>query len=68
MTDGNKMVAILHHAGGGNLGDDAIIEAVISNIQRRWPGVKIIIFSMNPDDSTRRHGVRAYPIRCHRPV
>lgn len=66
MRDGDKTVAILHHAGGGNLGDDAIIEAVIDNIRRRWPGVKIIIFSMNPDDSTRRHGVSAYPIRCHR--
>jgi polysaccharide pyruvyl transferase WcaK-like protein len=56
-------IAILHHVGGGNLGDEAIIEAVIRNIWRRCKGAEIAVFSMNPDDTAKRHGVSAFPIR-----
>jgi polysaccharide pyruvyl transferase WcaK-like protein len=66
MKENPSKIAILHHTGGGNLGDDAIIDVVISNIRRRQPGVDIIVFSMNPDDTARRHGVTAFPLRRHR--
>jgi polysaccharide pyruvyl transferase WcaK-like protein len=66
MKDNTARIAILHHTGGGNLGDDAIIDVVISNIRRRQPGADIVVFSMNPDDTARRHGVTAFPLRRHR--
>lgn len=58
-------VALLHHTGGGNLGDDATMQAVICNITRRWPQAEITAFSMNPRDTAARHGIRSYPIRRH---
>ncbi len=58
-------IAIVHHTGGGNLGDDAIMDVVIHNILLRWPDAKITAFSMNPGDTGKRHGIPSYPIRRH---
>lgn len=61
-----RKIALLHHAGGGNLGDDAIIDAVIDNIRSRRPAAHIAVFSMNPADTQERHGVPVFPIRSFR--
>ncbi len=58
-------IAILHHTGGGNLGDDAIMDVVIHNILDRWPDAQITAFSMNPLDTGRRHGIPSFAIRPH---
>jgi polysaccharide pyruvyl transferase WcaK-like protein len=58
-------IALLHHTGGGNLGDDAIIESITQNIRRRWPDATIVAISMNPEDTERRHGIPSYPMRRH---
>ena len=63
MTQAATKVGLLNHVGGGNLGDDATLEAVASNIKRRWPNVEIVGFSMNPGDTETRHGFMCYPIR-----
>jgi len=56
-------IALLHHVGGGNLGDDATLDAVVENIKRRWPDADLGAFTMNPADTEARHGIPAYPIR-----
>jgi polysaccharide pyruvyl transferase WcaK-like protein len=56
-------IGLLHHVGGGNLGDAATMDAVADNIKRRWPTAQIVAFSMNPDDTETRHGIRSHPIR-----
>jgi polysaccharide pyruvyl transferase WcaK-like protein len=56
-------IALLHHTGGGNLGDEASVDAVISNIRRRWPDSVIALLSMNPSETARVHGVPSYPLR-----
>ena len=58
-----RTIGLLHHIGGGNLGDDATQAAVMLNIRRRWPHVTLIGFSINPDDTRNRHGIPAYAIR-----
>jgi polysaccharide pyruvyl transferase WcaK-like protein len=58
-------IALLHHTGGGNLGDDATLDVVISNIRQRRPEADIAILSMNPMDTEQRHGVRSFPLRRH---
>jgi polysaccharide pyruvyl transferase WcaK-like protein len=63
VTQAAAKIALLHHVGGGNLGDDATLEAVAGNIRRRWPAAEIVAFSMNPDDTERRHGIKSYPLR-----
>jgi polysaccharide pyruvyl transferase WcaK-like protein len=56
-------IGLLNHIGGGNLGDDATLEAVASNIRRRSPNVELVAFSMNPHDTETRHAIISYPIR-----
>jgi polysaccharide pyruvyl transferase WcaK-like protein len=59
-------IGLLHHVGGGNLGDDATLDAVAGNIKRRWPNAEIVALSMNPDDTERRHGIKSYDLRRNR--
>jgi polysaccharide pyruvyl transferase WcaK-like protein len=66
MSRANTRIGLLHHVGGGNLGDEATLETVASDIRRRWPKAEIVAFSMNPDDTEARHGVKAYPLRRKR--
>ena len=56
-------IGLLDHMGGGNLGDDATQDAVISKIQHRWPDAEIYGFSLNPADTRTRHGIPTYAIR-----
>jgi polysaccharide pyruvyl transferase WcaK-like protein len=56
-------IGLLHHVGGGNLGDGATLEAVAGNIKRRWPNAEIVAFSMNPDDTERQHGIKSHALR-----
>ena len=58
-------IALLHHTGGGNLGDQASVDAVIGNIRVRWPDSVIELLSMNPSETARIHGVPSYPLRTH---
>lgn len=58
-----KRIGILGHVGNKNLGDEAIIAAVIQNIRRRCQSVEIIGFTIVPTDTEERHGIRSFPIR-----
>ncbi len=58
-----KKLGIFGHVGNTNLGDEAIIAAVIENIRQRLPDAKIYAFTINPQDTSKRHGLIAYPIR-----
>jgi polysaccharide pyruvyl transferase WcaK-like protein len=59
-----ERIGLLHHLGGGNLGDDASLNAVLDNIRTRWPHAEIFGFTMNPDYTTAKHGIPCYPIRA----
>src|SRR5262245_19934697 len=59
-------IGLLDHVGGGNLGDEATLDAVAANIKRRWPNAEIVAFSMNPDDTEARHNIESHPIRRKR--
>lgn len=57
------VVGIFGHYGNENLGDEAIIEALIARIRAERPDTDIRCFSIHPRDSSLRYGVLAYPIR-----
>lgn len=62
-TGGKPMViGLLDHMGYGNLGDAAVQESVIANIRKRLPNTQFVGFSLIPGDTTKRHGIPAYPI------
>jgi polysaccharide pyruvyl transferase WcaK-like protein len=56
-------IAIMGHVGAGNLGDEAIVSAVVARLRAQAPDVALVAFTVNPQDTTARHGVPAYPIR-----
>ena len=58
-----RRIGILGHVGTGNLGDEAIIAAVIQNLRERCPQVEICAFTTNAEDTQKRHGVMAFPLR-----
>ena len=63
MKQAGTRIGLLHHVGGGNLGDDATLESVADGIRQRWSQAEIVAFSMNPDDTETRHGIKSHPIR-----
>ena len=50
MSDRAMKVAIIHHIGGGNLGEDATIAAVREYISAQWPHGEIACLRMLRDD------------------
>jgi len=56
-------IGLLAHCGTGNLGDEATIATVLQNIRARWPTAFVAGMSMDPEDSTRRHGIPCFPMR-----
>jgi polysaccharide pyruvyl transferase WcaK-like protein len=66
--DGRRLcIGVLAHAGTRNLGDEALVAAVVQGIRRRYPDAEIRAFTGDPDDTRLRHGVVAFPIRNRRP-
>jgi polysaccharide pyruvyl transferase WcaK-like protein len=48
--------------GGGNLGNSAIISAVISNLSKRNSPVEFVGITLNPEQTHRRYGIEAFPL------
>jgi polysaccharide pyruvyl transferase CsaB len=56
-------IGITGSYGGLNLGDEAILHSIIGQLRRDLP-VEITVFSRDPEDTKKRHGVeRAVPVR-----
>src|SRR5688572_15519633 len=57
-------VGITGSYGGLNLGDEAILQSIITQLRRDVPQAEITVFSRDAEDTKRRHGVeRAVPVR-----
>ena len=58
-----KTIGIFGHYGNLNLGDEAIITALIENINQRFTDVQLYCFSINPQETESRYGIPTFPIR-----
>jgi len=58
-----RRIGILGHVGNGNLGDEAIIEALIQGVREVVPGVEFAAFTIRPADTEARHGIPSFPLR-----
>lgn len=58
-----QRIGVFGHVGNKNLGDEALFAAVVQNVRRRYPDVKICGYSINPHDTQERHKIPAFPIR-----
>ncbi|GGE56149.1 polysaccharide pyruvyl transferase CsaB [Pullulanibacillus camelliae] len=45
--------------GFGNTGDEAILEAILTNLKTRWPEMEITVFSFSPEMTSKAHNVRS---------
>jgi polysaccharide pyruvyl transferase WcaK-like protein len=63
-----KRIGVFSHGGTKNLGDEALLAAVVQNVRLRAPNSQIIGFTINPQDTQSRHGIPAYPIRQFSPA
>jgi polysaccharide pyruvyl transferase WcaK-like protein len=54
-------IVVFGNYGNGNLGDEATLESLLRMLRARRPGVEIIAFAMNPEETTARHGIQAEP-------
>ena len=66
-TDYRK-IGLLDHMGLGNMGDAAIYDAFIMNISSRLPEATLLGFSLYPEETEKRHGLRSFPIRWSFPT
>jgi polysaccharide pyruvyl transferase WcaK-like protein len=59
-------IGLFSPMGTGNLGDATTQDALIYNLRKRIPDIEIHGFSLNAEDTTRRHGIPAFPVsRIH---
>lgn len=49
--------------GGMNLGDEAILEGILGQLEATLPGAEVTVFSKNPEDTLSRHAI-ARSISC----
>jgi polysaccharide pyruvyl transferase WcaK-like protein len=64
MANGAQKVGITGSYGGLNLGDEAILQSIITQLRRDLPNVEITVFSRDAEDTKRRHAVeRALAVR-----
>lgn len=54
-----KRVAISGYYGFNNLGDEAVLEAILKNIRGSFPDAEITVFSATPEETARQYGVRS---------
>jgi polysaccharide pyruvyl transferase WcaK-like protein len=56
-------IGVFGHVGNQNLGDEALVAAVIQNVRRLCPTAEVVGFAGRPSDTRERHNVEAFPIR-----
>jgi len=59
----SRKIGVFSHGGTKNLGDEALLAAVVQNVRLRVPGAEVIGFTINPSDTRTRHGIPCFPIR-----
>lgn len=52
-------IGIWGHYHGKNLGDEVVVASLIHNIRNRRPYVEFVGISLDPEDTSRRHGISA---------
>ncbi len=54
---GNPVIGISGSYGGLNIGDEAILTAIVQELRSRMPGVEIVVFSREAEHTRAQHDV-----------
>jgi polysaccharide pyruvyl transferase WcaK-like protein len=57
-----KRIGLLTPYTGGNLGDGAIQDTIITNLRQRAPDTELYGITLNPRDTSARHKIHGFPI------
>ena len=57
--DTKPKIVIQGWYGNGNLGDEVILECMLSELRGHFPGASFVVISDDPEDTRRRHGVES---------
>ena len=63
VSESRRKIGVFSHGGTKNLGDEALLAAVIQNVRSRVPNAEVVGFTINPGDTRERHGITCFPIR-----
>jgi polysaccharide pyruvyl transferase WcaK-like protein len=55
-------IGIVGYYGVGNLGDETVVAILINRIRAHYPHAEVVGISLNPEDTQRRHGIKALPM------
>ncbi len=55
-------IGLMGPFGFGNLGDAAIQQSMLENVRKAHPDAQIFGFSLNPEDTFKRHGITSFSI------
>ncbi|MEK7316013.1 MAG: polysaccharide pyruvyl transferase family protein [Candidatus Eisenbacteria bacterium] len=58
-----RRIGILGHVGNGNLGDEAIIDALLRGVRGVIPEAEFIALTIRPADTEARHRIPSFPLR-----
>ena len=58
-VNSRRGILICGSYGHGNAGDEAILEAIIASFRGKDPAMPITVLSRSPEDTEKRHGVKA---------
>ncbi|MDP1676609.1 MAG: polysaccharide pyruvyl transferase family protein [Bacteroidota bacterium] len=58
-----KKIAIFGYFGAGNLGDEAVVGVLLKKIKKRHPNIEIVGICLDPENTTKHHGISAFPLR-----
>ena len=58
-----RRIGIIGHVGNGNLGDEAIIDALLRGVREEIPDATFVGFTIRPADTEARHGIPSFPLR-----
>lgn len=58
-----RRIGILGHVGNGNLGDEAIVDALLRGVRGVIPEAEFIALTIRPADTEARHRIPSFPLR-----
>jgi polysaccharide pyruvyl transferase WcaK-like protein len=63
-----QRIALFGNFGGGNLGNEATLQAMVDNLRRHMPNAEITCICPEPETTPSQYNISAVPIRAHFPI
>jgi len=63
-----QRIALFGNFGGGNLGNEATLQAMVYNLRRHMPNAEISCICLRPENTALQYNISAVPIRAPFPI